>query len=304
MKENPNEDEIDFGIIFRIIWSEKKLLAICVLIFEVLAVARLQLATPTYDVSMIVASPTKETSALDRGILGSVGGLMGLAGVGGQTNFDKYQVIMVSSGVAEQMLHNQDFAKRLFAGQWDEKAGEWQPPGGVRPLVRRAIRFSLGMEGWHQPDSEIMSGYLRGKVQFDVDKDNGFLEITVNHTNPELAVELLQALHQETNRIVRDAASIRTANRIAYLTQTLPGVKLDSHRDVLIEMLSTEGQKMIMVEADNEYAAEIVTPPVVPRKRATPEVSVMILMMGILGGVIGICLVFWKSREQLRKAWA
>lgn len=303
MKENLNEDEIDFGIIFRILWSEKKLVIVCLLVFEILAVVRLQIATPTYDVSMTVASPAKDSSRLDTGLLGSVGSLVGLSGVGGQTNFEKYHIIMVSNDVAAGIFADQALVKKLFSGQWDEEVGDWRPPSGIRPLINRGIRFILGMEPWHEPDSETLSAYLKNRIQFTVDKDNGFLKIVINHKRPILAAELLMKLHMEANLIVKDSVRTRTADRVLYLNQTLPDVRLDSHRDVLIEMLSTEGQKLITVEADKEFAAELVESPFVPRARATPDVKMTILLMGFLGGLFGLIIVLWKSREQLKEAW-
>lgn len=303
MTDKQNEEEIDFAVIFRIIWSAKKLITVCFVAFEVLAVVLLHILTPTFNISMIVASPERQQSGLDGGLFGSVGSLMGLVGVGGQTNFDKYRVILVSNQVARNIVADQEFARMLYAGHWDDQSGEWRPPRDLAFLIKSGIKFGLGMEPWRRPDEQFMSAYLKKRLQFSVDKESGFLTVKINHEIPELAAELLVRLHLEANRVIRDATGIRTSNRIAYLNDTLPNVHLDSHRNVLIEMLSTEGQKMIMVEADQEFAAEMIEAPVVPKVKSTPNAVTMVVLLGLLGGLVGTVAVLWKSREQVREAW-
>lgn len=290
--ELDRDEEIDLLAMVAAFAKHWKLMLVAACALELLALVYLNVANKQYMSVMVVAPASEDMNDIQSGLLGSFGSALGLLGAGGQSDFSKYRVTIHSNQLAQKLVEDEALASRLFPSDWNAEEGEWRAPRGVVAGLKGVVKALLGMGSWAPPNYQDFKEEVLEKVYVSLDNDTGFLTVAYENADAALAQQLLERIHIESNELIRENAEKKTRARIDYIERILPTKTLGDDRDVLTKILLQEGQKMMMVKADSEFAGEMVEEPNRSQVPSSPQPFKVLFMAGLLGVVLGAVVGF------------
>ncbi|PCI00029.1 MAG: hypothetical protein COB76_04375 [Alphaproteobacteria bacterium] len=117
-----------------------------------------------------------------------------------------------------------------------------------------------------------------------------FREVTLRHTNPDIALQILGTLFQETDMIIRKDTNLKTKRRMTYLKDQLSKTNHMDHKDAIIALLKEQEQISMMVSIDHHFAATPIEPPSITPKIVSPNWKILFPALGLGGAIIGFML--------------
>lgn len=286
--------------------GERWLLVVaCIGAMLFLSVMLIRVVTPTYSVSMVIAPKTRgltqtaETNLTSR-LLGSVSS--------SQTSpFELFAEMLTSQLVAEQLCERYDMHKRIWSSNWHKQDQTWVPPRGILPFVASTLRKVAGRSAWQPPNAAQLAEFLKTGIKQESTKVNLFgassvQRVTITISDPELAVDILRAVHLEADSILRNARIEELDASIEFLNAELKTNNIASTQEALSEVLSALLKERVLVAGDTYYAAELVDPPSVPRQPSFPRIKLFLATGFFLGGMLGVILAIFFERKKTHKA--
>ncbi len=271
-----------------------------------LGLQRLHEHTPTYKARMVV-SPSLTTDPSTLGGGGSQGGQLGaLAGLAGlsigskaqATTFDRLKEAFKSFELAQTLDRKYGLFMRIFGAGWDAKTQSWIRPEGWRFELNEAIAEFLRQPTWAPPNMESLARYIGGAMQVKEVKESPFVEITVQHPDPEFALNLLKIAYAEADQLLREQDRQQVNQRRSYLEERLTRTSLSDMRQVVLTLMAQEERAAMLLESDLPYGARTIEPAYVS---STPVALRPIVEIGIrMVTAIGLAIVLVAGWAILR----
>jgi uncharacterized protein involved in exopolysaccharide biosynthesis len=286
-------------------------LLVMALLFSLAALVSLAGARPVYRVEMTVVPAPSDQSA---GATGSstLTTLLGLAGpMQSSSNYTRYQKLLVSPVVASRMAARQGFMQEVFQNEWNAKTGRWEQPPTLRAYLLGWLFSLSSVPIWSPPDVTQLSKYLDGSLVILPGTTTDIVNISMNDRDPAFATRVMLMAHHEANIVLRDQVARRARQQVAYLQSKLAETTVADYRATLLGLLSAEEKTLMLTQTDADFAAEILSPPVVSPTPVAPR-PVLTLAIAILTGIlVGLALViffgpdWWRTlhRRTARGAW-
>ncbi len=240
------------------------------------------------------------TSASESRNLGAISSLATLTGATLEampvTPFRLYTEGMYTREVAIRLAADPALMHKVFAREWDARAGQWRDPGGFGDGLSRGLYGLLGvkMPGWSAPDAARLQAWINTHVILDQTPKTPIATISLADTDREFAMAFLTRLHVTVDGWLRERTLARTANNITYLNQRLPTVTLADHRQALFATLSDQQQRQMMARNPAAYAAEpfgTATAGLNPSSpRQVPTLIVAVFFGAFLGAILALAL--------------
>ena len=211
-----NEDEIDLSELFASLWSHKILIALITGISIFLSGFYALTTEKKYTANAVFDIEQSNSKGLSLG--GELGALASIAGFGSS----------VGSGtdLLLERIKSREFI--LEANQKlalsDDKFFNSYNPDAKDPAWKALIKTLIG---WQTPDrtkqlmvqEAVIKGYL-GSVAAS-STGAGAIQISVTHTNPELASDYANGLMELVREMIEDQDNTSKAFRLSYLAETL-----------------------------------------------------------------------------------
>ena len=217
------------------------------------------------------------------------GGLAALAGVdlgiAGGTKVEAV-ALMKSRVLTESFLVDNELLPVLFEDAWDAKLKAWKSndPDDTPTLARANKKF----------DSEVRSVYE--------DKKTGLITLSIEWTDPELAVVWSRDLVDRVNQQMRDRVISRTDRSLAYLGQELEKTDIVAIEQAIHSLVEKQIKTRMLASVQEEYAFQVIDPPALPdpKDRVSPKPNLMTLLGAFLGVLLGIGLaLILEMRKSL-----
>jgi uncharacterized protein involved in exopolysaccharide biosynthesis len=268
------DNAISLRQLWDIVWRGKWFIVICTAIFAVLSVTYAMLATEWYRADVLLA-PAEERSTPALG--GQLGGLAALAGVtvGGG---DSVQAVatLKSREFARDFIEDFGLLQVLFAGDWDEDSQSWAIAHPADwPDTRDAVRY-----------------FHKHVLSVSEDIQTGLVTLSIEWKAPDLAAEWADVLARRLNARLRERALAEAGANVAYLQEELAQTSLVTLQQSIGRLLESELQKLMLARGNHEFAFRIVDPAQVPKKRERPKRAMIVVIGTMLGGTLGVFLVF------------
>jgi hypothetical protein len=295
-----DETVIDLRHLAAALWRGKWVILAFALAGAALGVMKLNEHTPAYKARMVV-SPALTTdptmlgggASLRGGQLGALAGLAGLAAGGGAqaTTFDRMKEVFKSFELAQTMDRKYGLFMRIFGAGWDARTQSWIRPEGWRFELDQKINAFLRQPTWAPPNMESLASYLGGAIQITELKATPFMEISVQHRDPEFALELLKTAYAEADQLLREQDRRQVNQRRSYIEERLSRTSLSDMRQVLLMLMAQEERSAMLLESDLPYAARIIEPPYVSSRPVVLRPAVEIGVRVLAGLAFAIALV-------------
>lgn len=275
------EDEIDLAELGRALWAGRRLIAIITTICVSVAIAYALLATEWYQAEVVLAPVGKK----------SVGG--GLAQLGGLASLAGIDLPGADAGEPMAVLKSKDFAREFI----EEKK--------LLPLFfeQPGETFSMDTDRVGGKSKDIRDGvkYFDSIRTITEDKKSGTITLAIKWKDPVLAASWANELVKRLNDRMRSEAIDEAQKSIEYLQKEMLATTVVTLQQSIGRVLESEMQKMALARAKEEFALKVIDPAVPPKYRAWPKRSLIVLVSGLLGLMLGamVVLIQHSRRSQV-----
>jgi len=281
----------------RALWSSRGYILLAISLTELLAVIHLMVTPASYPTDMMLA-PQQSSSNQGAGISGglsSAASLLGIRTDAANSDFEKFRVLYISTQTAAAVDSQFHLLQRNFPG-WNEQGQRWEmPPLGLSNAPQRFVRWIFGRPIWRAPTADDLASALSNQITITKRETDPFLVISSQSRDPKLTENLLLALVNAANDILRARAQQQAVMQIRYLSNQLQTVSISEHRQVLTTLLLGQEQNLMLSRSNVPYAAQILSPPTTHFNEAMPGVTLILAIGFVVGLVIGIFVAFFRE---------
>jgi LPS O-antigen subunit length determinant protein (WzzB/FepE family) len=282
--------EVDLLTLWHDLLRQRWLIVWTVVLTTAAAAAVAFLMTPVYRAEVLLApvSAEEDTSKL-AGLAGQFGGLASLVGVdiGGTGQDVKVSLATLTSReFTTAFIAEKDLLPVLFEDDWDPDKKAWtaHDPEDVPTLWDAYKRF----------DEDVR--------RVREDSESGLLKLSIEWTDPRLAVDWARELVERINRRRQQEAIDEAQKSIAFLTAQLAKTSVVELQQAIYRLIEAEGKKIMLASVRDEYAFKVIDPPVVPDPDdfVKPNRELLLALGVVGGGFLGLLLAWVRSSMQRR----
>jgi hypothetical protein len=284
-----NINEIDLKELLLILWRGKYLIFLITVLAIGLSSIQLRKSERKYSVEVIF-KPVIEGQGS-----GNLSGLSGLASFAGislptssSSDFTTYQMLMFSEEVAERIFANRALVLKLFKGEWraDKESFQAPKPGRISEL-KQSVKLALiggKKREYIAPNPKRLSILISGTLGMSIDGTTGFLSIATETNEPDLMLELISVVSQETDNLLKERFLATAEDALGFYYKKLLTSQSPEHREALAKLISAEDQKLMLASKSSNFVAEPLTIPSVSLYPTWPRPS-LFLAVGFLVGI-------------------
>ena len=271
------DDEISLRELWDILWRGKWIVIAVTAVFAVGSVTYALLAEEWYRAEVLLApAEAKSTSGLG----GQLGGLAALAGVSvGDGDSAEALAVLKSRDFARSFIEDKNLLPVFFSEQWNPATNKW-----------------LGDDPAEWPEIRDAVKYFQEKVlTASQDRQSGMVTLAVEWTDPEIAADWASTLVQRLNSRLRQGALAEAETNVAYLRSELAQTNVVTLQQSIGRLLESELQKLMLARGNEEFAFRTLDSASPPKERSRPKRSLIAIIGTMLGGILGVLLVFVRN---------
>lgn len=275
-------DEISLRELWALLWQGKWIVIAVAALFAVGSVVYALQAEEWYRAEVLLA-PADEKSTSPLG--GQLGGLAALAGVsvGGPGSAEAVAVLQ-SREFARSFIDDKGLLTVFFARDWDADANKW-----------------LGSDSRDWPEIRDAVKYFHEKVLgVSQDPKSGLVTVAVEWTNADDAADWANDLVRRLNSRVRERALAEAETNVDFLRAELNQTKVVTLQQSIGRLLESELQKLMLARGNEEFAFKVIDAATPPRYRERPKRSLIAVVGTLLGGMLGVFIVFTRGAMRAR----
>ena len=292
-------DEIALRELFLILWRGKYVIFLISLLAIVFSSIHLRNSERTYSVEAVFKSVAEGDGGPN---LSGFSGLASFAGISLPTSsgsdFMTYQKLIFSEEVAEKVFTNRELVQKIFQGEWNSDTKSFVAPvsgrvGNLKQLVK-SVLTGVEKRKYIAPNPKRLSMLLAGILNISIDKSTGFILISAETSNPDLALELISKVTQETDNLLKERFFATAEDTLEFYNQNILTSRSPEHRQALAKLISAEDQKLMLASKSRNFVAEPLTMPSVSLYPTSPKSSLVLALGFVLGTFLGAAMVLGR----------
>jgi hypothetical protein len=275
MQLTAQDSIIDVRVLLSALWDWKWLVLVFALLGSMYGFWQVHKFVPHYTVTMTVIPTTVQVSAFEKKLssLSEItGGFGGIGGSGGSSEkFDRFEYMLRSIKLAELLQEKQKLMQRVWASSWDAGSNSWLRPRGEKFEQIELYKKFFNMRAWSEPNLDTFSKFIGGAISIGKVPKKNFRTLSVVHTDPDLAMDVLVAAYQGADDLVREQDRKQSDLRKQYIQQQLEQQIVLERRNPLLGMLESEERFQMMLNSEKNYTNLIFEPPRLLRNMTEPN---------------------------------
>tara|TARA_R110000850_G_scaffold247927_1_gene372844 strand:- start:63 stop:500 length:438 start_codon:yes stop_codon:yes gene_type:complete len=128
------------------------------------------------------------------------------------------------------------------------------------------------------------------------------VNLNIKSQSPVVAHQWAEKLVQDINEHMRQQDVEDAEARIAYLEEKLSETNIAGMQQVFYQLIESETRTVMLANAQNEYIFKTVDPAVVPQEKSEPKRALIVVLAVVLGGMLGVFVVFVRALLSGRSA--
>jgi uncharacterized protein involved in exopolysaccharide biosynthesis len=277
-----SSDEISLVELAGVLWKGRGLILGVTLLFASISLAYAVLATEWYQAEVLLAPAEEKTTAA---FGGQLGGLAALAGVssGSAARFESLAVLQ-SRDLAREFIEEFDLLRVFFADRWDEATGSWTGDESKNGLeIRDAVSY-----------------FHANVLRVSQDRQSGLVTVSIQWTNPAIAVAWADAIVSRANAKLRERALREAETNVAYLEAELARTSVVALQQSIGRLLESELEKLMLARGNDEFAFRVVDAAAAARTPVRPKRVLIVLFGTLLGGIVAMFVVMLRHAFSSR----
>ncbi|MAM86458.1 MAG: LPS O-antigen length regulator [unclassified Hahellaceae] len=292
---NYPDDEIDLRELFLMLWRGKWIILVTTILFSATGVFYAFSQPNIYQASVLLA-PTQNEGGVN-GIGGQLGGLASLAGInlggGGANKTVMANEVLRSRAFLTEFIHRHDLVIPLMATKaWNMRESQWVIDRELyNPTTQQWLTNAEG-KTLQPTDWDMVNKFRSSHLSVSENKENGMVTLSVKSQSPTVAKAWADMLVNDINEHMRQQDVKESEARIAYLEEKLSETNIAGMQQVFYQLIESETRTVMLANARDEYIFKTVDPAVVPQEKSGPKRALTAIVATMLGGMLGIFLVF------------
>jgi uncharacterized protein involved in exopolysaccharide biosynthesis len=209
-------------------------------------------------------------------LAGQFGNLASLAGVNlgkGSGTLDESLATLTSNAVLYDFIERNDLLKVILESRWDKKKGQW----------RHGLFNHRDPTEWHAART-----FRKSILTVAQDKKTHLVTLIIEWKDPVQAKDWADDLVKATNKRLKERAVTVSTRNLEYLNQQLEKAATVDLRQAISRLIETETKNVMVARGNDEYALKIIDPAVVPQDKYSPQVTLIVLLGGAIGLLLGL----------------
>ena len=294
--KHPNDfdDEIDLRELFYVLLEGKWIIVSLTAFVSIFGVI-VSLSLPNIYESKTMLVPVNSSSGIS-GALGSYSGLAGLAGIslpsGGEGNSAKaIQKIGSLSFFENNILTNIYLPDLMALKSWNSKTNTLTFDDSIYDTSSNTWIRDFSHPRQQIPSAQESFKVFKSKLSLNVDKNTGFVTLSIKHQSPFIAKQWAELIINEVNAFYRQKDKSESEKAVSYLNEQISITGLSEIKQSIAQLLQEETKKLTLIEANQYYVFDYIDPPAAMERKSEPKRSLIAILSALLGGMLSIVLV-------------
>lgn len=146
-----------------------------------------------------------------------------------------------------------------------------------------------------------IDGYLN-LLNISLDKDTGFISISIRHHSPEIAKNWLEIIIYNINESMRNIDKRNAENSINFLNDLAKSTNIQSLKEVISNLLESQMQTLMLASSSEAYVLKIIDSPTAPERKSEPSRVFIIFFGFLIGFILSILIVLIINMLNIRKS--
>ncbi|MAI29114.1 MAG: hypothetical protein CMP38_02780 [Rickettsiales bacterium] len=294
-------DEFNFSSFFNEFWKGKYIILSTLLLSFLLALIYLSQATYTYEIKLkVIPTSLMDTSVSNVSQFSGIADIIGLnvPKSGGENKFNLYTSLLKSNVIAEKIALDTNLMKKLFAANWDDKSKSWIKP--KTSSLKKITNYFYNLIGIpvnypETPNKSNVLSFLKSNVIIYSDPISSITEISLDTTDKELGVLILNTIHLESDNILKKRSFHRASKHIDFLQKQLLNSTRADERLSLIQTLAEQNTIQMNAVGDLPFVSEIFSGPLASKHFTKPNAKTLMVSSLIFGLLFGCLIILIKN---------
>ena len=282
--------DISLEYLVRAILYRWWLVGTATLLCVIVSLWALATSEPLYEISMRVGSANESAGGLNPGALAGLGFSSLLEGSSDDPEYARYQTALSTVALARRVAARDGIMQTVFASAWNAETETFDKVGSTTGRYFSWLYAWLGMETAVRPSPVMLRDFLETRLAHRTDTTDNSTELSMLWPAPEFGEELLLAIHEEINQLLREQARTRASAYMSYLEERLANVTTQEYRNNLLNLIMEQEQKLLLTHPGVEYAAVIIDPPTASDLPVSPSPLLYLLAGFAVGTFLGVLL--------------
>ena len=270
-------DEVYLFDLAGYVWRRKLLILSIPLAVSLIAAGVVLMMPSWYAAEVLLAPAEARTSVGIGGPLGSLANLAGISVGGGDTA--EATAVLNSRDLARTFIERENLLAVFFSEQWNATQNAWKDPDPQnQPDIRDAVRY------W---DTSLR--------QVTEDRRTELVRLTVQWKDPVLAAKWANQFADLLNERMRQRALTDAQTSIEYLREELANTNEVVLQQSISRLIEAEMQKLTMARGNPEFAFKVIDRAEVPKRRSSPQRTLVVLVAALLSGAATLAWVIWSA---------
>jgi len=123
------------------------------------------------------------------------------------------------------------------------------------------------------------------------------IKLSVQWTDAEVAADWARKLVAKANDQIRQRSIQESEQRLKYLNEQLAKASFIELREAISRVIESEVKSMMLAQVQTEYAFKVIDPAVVPKYRAAPRRTLIVLAATFVGVLLGVALAVLRRNS-------
>jgi uncharacterized protein involved in exopolysaccharide biosynthesis len=280
------------------LWREKVRISLYGSVLPVCIFAYLLFQPNVYrSEALLVASTPQNSSIGNSAVLNQLGTLAGVRGLGqSDGSSDKIRAIatLQSRQFVQSFVSKHDIAVPFMAA----KPGPQQGTIVIDPAKYDLENAKWVSNSWEEGEFGPTDWEIYGEFSeiFSVSEniDTGLVTIAIEWYDPELIKQWLSWMIDDLNENAMSRELEEAKKSIDFLEKEIGETQLIEMRNVFYNLIESQTQTLVLAQVREEYAFQIIDPPVVAREPIAPQRLAVFLISLILSFSAATIFVFYR----------
>ena len=287
------DHEIDLKELALALWEKKTTIVSIFLIFSLLSVLySLSLKDIYTSSSVLTATRSDETLSSKIRSFSPLASIAGVPLPTTETSLSQEAIAKIKSFdfFSNEMLPHIQLKNILAVEKWVAKENTIIYDENI--YVDKSDKWLGSIEYPAQTIPSIQKAHREFKkmVNISVDKNTGFVTLSVSHQSPYLAQKWTALIIKKINESMREEEKILAEKSINFLEETAMKTNLQSIRDAISNLLESQIKSLMLVSANENYVYKILDAPIVPEIKSSPQRAIICIVGSLLGLILGISI--------------
>jgi uncharacterized protein involved in exopolysaccharide biosynthesis len=269
-------EETDLITLWWVLWAHKWIIVVTAVVFALIAVVLSLLATPQYRAEAVVTRARDQNLGAGASLATQFGGIASMMGVElpGDMGTRDAEAVLASRYLIQEFIKRHVPLPELFP-----KADKDNPP-----TLWLATKV-----------------FQEGVLKLRDDARKGTTTVIITWKDPEKAASWANDFVRLCNELMRSRALEESSRNIKYLNEQIERTDVVEMRRVVYSLIEAETKQLMLANGRAEFAFTLVDPAVAPEIRSSPQRTLMVIVGGLIGGMLGVVVaLFYNARHRFR----